>query len=39
MPELRMMRSQEKALRQLRHATPVVQLPQALPAPAPAQQP
>jgi hypothetical protein len=37
MPELRMMRSQEKALRQLPHVTPVVQLPQALPAPA--QQP
>jgi hypothetical protein len=36
-PELRMMQSQEKPLRQLRRVTPVVQLPQATPAPA--QQP
>jgi len=39
MPEVRMMQSQEKPLRQLRHVTPVVQLPQAPPAPASAQQP
>ena len=40
MPELRMMQSQEKALRHLRYVrqvTPLVQLPQALPAPAPAR--
>jgi hypothetical protein len=39
MPQLRMMQSQEKPLPQLRGVTPVVQVPQAPPAPAPAQQP